>query len=284
MGKIIACVVTFNRLELLKKVVNGLRNQTYKIDEILVVNNSSTDGTEEWLSEQTDISVVKQANLGSSGGQYAAAKYAYENNADHVWLMDDDVVADENCLMTMLKYIEHFDIICPLRHNLNGVYYNDVTKINLTNPLKSIWKSIIDDEDLKKDIIPVEGFTFEGPLISRKVIEKIGLPEKGFFIYGDDTEFSVRAYQNGFTAAVARDAKFSRMIMPIGDKDEFNWKTYYMVRNLIAIDVMHCSNAVKFIRPFGYYLSFVKTAKNFEQHKTLLKALFDGLRYKSHNR
>ena len=47
--KVVAAVVTFNRLELLKQSINALRNQSKKPDAILVVNNSSTDGTGEWL-------------------------------------------------------------------------------------------------------------------------------------------------------------------------------------------------------------------------------------------
>lgn len=64
MEKIIACVVTYNRLELLKQVIDGLRNQTRKIDEIVVINNGSTDGTGEWLQDQNDITTINQDNLG----------------------------------------------------------------------------------------------------------------------------------------------------------------------------------------------------------------------------
>ena len=46
----VACiVVTFNRLPLLKKCLNSIRNQTNKDFDIIVVNNGSTDGTKEWL-------------------------------------------------------------------------------------------------------------------------------------------------------------------------------------------------------------------------------------------
>ena len=40
---IAAIVITFNRLELLKKTIDGLRKQTHKIDELIVVNNGSND-------------------------------------------------------------------------------------------------------------------------------------------------------------------------------------------------------------------------------------------------
>ena len=53
-----AAILTHNRLELLKLSVRSLRNQTRKPDEIIIVNNGSTDGTAEWLSKQNDLFVV----------------------------------------------------------------------------------------------------------------------------------------------------------------------------------------------------------------------------------
>ena len=57
-------VVTYNRLELLKEVVSSLRSQTYKERDIIVVNNGSSDGSEEWLLQQSDIHVITQGNVG----------------------------------------------------------------------------------------------------------------------------------------------------------------------------------------------------------------------------
>ena len=47
--KIFAVVVTYNRLALLKKVIDLLKRQTRQLDSIVIVNNGSTDGTKEWL-------------------------------------------------------------------------------------------------------------------------------------------------------------------------------------------------------------------------------------------
>ena len=49
MSKICAIVVTYNRLELLKLTIERLLNQTRKLDEIIIINNASTDGTNEFL-------------------------------------------------------------------------------------------------------------------------------------------------------------------------------------------------------------------------------------------
>ena len=52
--KILAVIVTYNRVNDLKNCVNSLRRQTYKYFDILVVNNGSIDGTKEYLDCQND--------------------------------------------------------------------------------------------------------------------------------------------------------------------------------------------------------------------------------------
>jgi rhamnopyranosyl-N-acetylglucosaminyl-diphospho-decaprenol beta-1,3/1,4-galactofuranosyltransferase len=58
-----AAIVTHNRLELLKLSVRSLRTQARKPDEIIIVNNGSTDGTAEWLAEQEGLFVVTQPKV-----------------------------------------------------------------------------------------------------------------------------------------------------------------------------------------------------------------------------
>ena len=54
----IACVVlTYNRLSLLKRCIDSIRNQTYQEFDIYVIDNASTDGTAHWLSLQNDLTV-----------------------------------------------------------------------------------------------------------------------------------------------------------------------------------------------------------------------------------
>ena len=84
--KIATVVVTYNRLELLKDCIESLRNQTRKIDEIFVINNSSTDGTEEWLSRQNDLTTITQPNTGGAGGFYTGTK----TDAEHLEIFNTE--------------------------------------------------------------------------------------------------------------------------------------------------------------------------------------------------
>ena len=277
-------VITFNRLDFLKEIIGAIKNQTRKPDEIIVVNNSSTDGTGEWLKEQEGLTVVTQDNVGSSGGQYTGIKTAYENGHYWIWTMDDDVVPAQDCLEQLLRFPDTNLIRTPLRYRPDGeMFINDALHYNMSNPFSSIWIDIISKKDMDKELIPAEGITFEGPMMHRDVIRKCGLPEKKFFIYGDDTEYFIRAFKKGFDIAIVRDARLNRKLQAPDTNTEYGWKLYYIVRNIIAIDILHGSLPVRLIRPFGYLFRWLKRVATQEEKKTVRKAFLDGYFYKSDN-
>src|SRR5579863_1367303 len=89
-ARILTAVVTYNRLKLLQQLVQALRAQTVPAQATLIVDNSSSDGTAEWLAGQPDLIVLRQPNSGSAGGLFTAARYAFGEGYDWVWMMDDD--------------------------------------------------------------------------------------------------------------------------------------------------------------------------------------------------
>ena len=103
MEKVIAVVVTYNRKALLVECINALRAQSRPLDGILIVNNGSTDGTEEWLQQQTDIQFISQKNTGSSGGFSTGISWAYSNGYSWIWCMDDDGYPKQDALEKILE-------------------------------------------------------------------------------------------------------------------------------------------------------------------------------------
>jgi len=282
MQKIAANIVTYNRLGFLKEIIEALRNQTRKLDAIIVINNSSTDGTKEWLESQNDLIIINQGNFGSSGGQYTGFKTVYDRGFDWIWTMDDDVVPKSDCLELLFAGFDENTIRTPLRLTTGGEpFMNDAISYNLTNPFKSIWKDIYSQNNLNEEFTDAIGITFEGPLIHRSVLDKIGYPDKKFFIYGDDTEYFIRAWKAGFRIIVKRDAILQRKLDYQGDPSIFNWKTYYFIRNIIAIDVLHGNFSVRWLRPFGYLLTWLMRSRKVSDIKTVLKGFFDSYFYKS---
>ncbi len=112
--RIIAVVVTFNRLALLQRLVERLR-EIPGIAEILVVDNASGDGTGEWLDDQSDLVVRRlDRNRGGAGGFHEGLGLAVERGADLVWLMDDDGLPDLDCLETLLGHAGELDFWGPV--------------------------------------------------------------------------------------------------------------------------------------------------------------------------
>lgn len=192
--KVSSVVVTYNRLQLLIRVIAAIKSQTFRVDEIIVVNNSSTDGTNEWLSNQSDITVITQDNLGGAGGFNRGIKYAYDSNADWIWTMDDDVFPEPTALEELFRYSEISSCLIPTR------YYSDNSICH--------WGGIYDlkrrrlilgtrprDHKITKEYTFVNTCCFEGMLISRNIVSYIGFPDPRFFISGDDTVYGLLASQ-----------------------------------------------------------------------------------------
>lgn len=84
-------VPTFNRAQFLPMALDSLLGQTRPPDEILVINDGSTDGTTELLSRyQGRVRVLERSN----GGKSAALNTGLEQaTGDLCWFFDDDDVA-----------------------------------------------------------------------------------------------------------------------------------------------------------------------------------------------
>src|SRR3989304_9823294 len=105
---IAAVIVTHNRLELLKKCILSLINQSSPLSKIYVVNSGSTDETLEWLGKQKEIFVINQSNQGSSGGFYSGISAAYNDGQDWIWLMDDDCELYQDSLERLIESFKKF--------------------------------------------------------------------------------------------------------------------------------------------------------------------------------
>ena len=151
--KLTAVVVTYNRLSLLKRTVNCLLEQTCPLGQIYIVNNGSTDGTKEWLDSQEQVTVIHQANVGGSGGFYTGIQQAFQDGADWIWCMDDDVFPRPTCLELLLKESNrpHTGILAPRRLLDGKIYTNDFQEYDLTHPFASLTPQSKSKEQLLKD-------------------------------------------------------------------------------------------------------------------------------------
>lgn len=256
MNNIIAVVVTYNRRDLLQRVIESLRKQTVPLSSIIVVNNGSTDGTREWLDRQEGMSVIHQENVGGSGGFYRGIQEAMKQDCDWIWCMDDDVFPTETCLVQLLLHADDsIGILCPRRMMDGKPFHSESKKVNLSNPFKNTYDYPLTAKEVDNNAVAdMEGMAFEGPLIRRSVVEKIGLPNKDLFILYDDTDYSYRAILAGYRVVLVRDAilvkhNFASSSSKSEKEIAYNWKLAYHIRN----SAYFCHHYGKnfFVRNFG---------------------------------
>ncbi len=264
MSMITAVVVTYNRKELLIRCIEHLRQQTVGLDSIIVVNNGSTDGTDVWLDSQKDLDVIHQKNVGGSGGFFRGIQHAYEKGYDWIWCMDDDVYPELDCLENLLKQDNvETGVLCPLRRQRGNVFLTEIKKFNLRNPFKSLHANFVTLNDLKnKDALNIEGITFEGPLIKRKVVEQIGLPNKELFLLYDDSDYGYRAILAGWRIKLVVKAILNKELFFVNDDrvtqvQKGKWKLYYHIRNSVYFNKKYGLNiAVQYIRSLGILIKY----------------------------
>lgn len=191
--KVGVVVVTYNRLVLLKEVIDSLRNQTYENLQIVVVNNGSTDGTSAWLAEQqSDIITITQDNSGGAGGFFTGMKYVAEHGYKYCWVMDDDVICQPNALYELVKAYQIRDDIGFVCSRVVGIDGCPMNTPNASTRQAANGYMDLYDYVAEWGMVRVDSATFVSVLVSVEKIKELGLPYKEYFIWGDDSEYTTR--------------------------------------------------------------------------------------------
>lgn len=291
--RVSAVIVTYNRKELISQNIDMLLAQKYPLDSIIVVNNNSTDGTEELLAERYreigNIDYYKlPENIGGAGGFEAGTRRAFESGFDFIWLMDDDGrPKDENTLGTIMEYIENNSLAGePIFLNSMVLCNDDELSFQLFTPNDKLEDVLSKAENgaIMDKVNP-----FNGTMISKELVASIGMPNGKFFIKGDDKDYQTRAIRSGATVATIVDSLYFHPKLPreyvffLGKKlstsNEAPWKEYYRIRNYSYM--MNRDESKKVAREFFLKSLFIMYISKRENKgicgKMMREAYLDGI-------
>jgi rhamnopyranosyl-N-acetylglucosaminyl-diphospho-decaprenol beta-1,3/1,4-galactofuranosyltransferase len=271
MDKVIAVVVTYNRQFLLAQCIAALRKQTRKIDTILVINNGSTDNTEAWLRRQPDIEFITQENVGGAGGFYTGIKTAFEKSISWIWLMDDDGYPKEDALEMLLEGDD--EELC----------LRNCAVINKEDKKSFVWKTGLHAsiDEVQNTVIKNVAHPFNGTLLHRKIIERVGFPNANLFLWGDESEYLYRIIRkNKIPYYTKANSIHYHPASAYSYKNDWsftsNWKMYFYVRNRFFILKSKFSKSVPvaLMMYLGFLVAFAATVIVFQKTHKLKKLSF----------
>lgn len=246
-GKIGCIVVTYNRLSLLKECIKGIESQTIQPYKVYIIDNKSTDGTDEFLDGSYSNNALfhikhLQENIGGAGGFKCGMELALRDGCDWLWLMDDDTIPYPNALL-------HLQRATTLTSNIgfccSKVLWTDGSVHWMNRPditIRRHYRYPPFFNDFSTEDCPAfrSSFaSFVSVLISSKAVRKVGYPYKEFFIWADDFEFTERIVKSGFIGLYVDNSivihKTQNNYAPDLKTAPVNtaWKFYYQIRNTL---------------------------------------------------
>jgi rhamnopyranosyl-N-acetylglucosaminyl-diphospho-decaprenol beta-1,3/1,4-galactofuranosyltransferase len=241
--KILAAVVTHNRCDLLRRGIDHLERQTRAPDEILIIDNASTDGTLSMLRNR-GIKFITQENSGSAGGWRRSLDYGLDNGFDAVWLMDDDGYPHEEALAT-LELAMTPGIACAssvvLREDMPTHFvfpFAVLDKLGFPVIFGAPRKLATLDELRKTaaDGTYPFAYLFNGALISLEAVRKIGNVNKEFYLSGEEVDYLFRLRSAGEVISVLKAVQFHP---DVSQRPFTEAKFYYYLKNTIIINALH---------------------------------------------
>ncbi len=265
-------VPTFNQKHVIAKLLELMKLGKENCD-LIVVDNCSSDGTTEYLSQLKwpHLSVIKaKKNFGGSGAQYIGCRYAYEKRYEIIVLSDNDAFPVTKGILSGLQ--EAFEVypnaacVCP--RNI----------CDLRSSIKKLNK--------RYSVIESTGFTFAA--FKREVVSKVGFPDFRYFLTFDDTDYMFAVKKTAGEVIQANNllvyhegAKFKSYFSAITG--------YFYTRNVFLLlnkeyiplkDKLVFASLYIFLIPFlrvFYFLCYSKN-KKIKFIDVILKGFLDGLR------
>lgn len=211
--------------------------QTLKDIHLIVVDNGSTDQSVDQISArfpQAEI-LVNPNNLGFARGMNAGIRHALEQGVEYIFIANNDTLLAPTMLERLVKQaqIGQASVVAPVIF-----YASDPERIwsagaghnNLTLEVSSDQRGET-ISSLRNDPYPVEFVTACGMLVHHSCFETVGLFDERFFMYYEDSDFSLRVRRAGYHILVDPQAHMWHKVATSSGGSDSPTERYWMARS-----------------------------------------------------
>lgn len=225
--------------------IKSIRQSTYQNYEIIVVDNNSPDHSGENLSQLESIRFLQmEENLGFAAGNNRGIEVALSDGCEYVMLLNNDTVIDPNMIETLVSRADSNTVVVP------KMYYFDVEgRKDILWYAGGILKYKSSDgihiggrqEDSKQYSVEREVTFATGccMMIHRTILEKVGLLREEYFMYCEDTDYSIRLNKSNVRILYVPNAKLWHKVSSSSGGEMSKFIVYYVVRNKIYCAIVN---------------------------------------------
>lgn len=236
-------IVSWNTKALLKKCLDSIFLYTKGVSyEIIIVDNNSSDGTQEMLASYPDIKIIlNNQNLGFAKANNQGIR---ESSGKYIFLLNPDTEITKDAPALLAHYLRDnpsCGIAGPRLLNAGGSLQYSVRRFpklldqllillklhNLFPKLLPLKKYFMTDFD-RKATQPVDQLMGAAIIIKEEVIKKIGMFDENFWRNFEEVDFCLRAQHAGFqicyvptVAIMHRKAESFKQVNRI--RKQLNW-------------------------------------------------------------
>ncbi|WP_010271059.1 glycosyltransferase family 2 protein [Paenibacillus senegalensis] len=233
-------IPTYNGLPLLQSCIQAIQQHTSEPYEIIVVDNGSKDGTNEYCRSMgftfASLAVNKGFPIACNIGLRMAA-------GDQLLLLNNDVIVSKDWLKNLLAGLysgNDVGLIGPTSNRVSGRQQIRLNYQGLDGYPDAAARYMSSHEGVRLEVKRLVGFCL---LFRRKVMEDIGLLDERFTPgHYEDDDYCYRARLRGYRLLIARDCYVHHL-----GSASFKRRKRMALRRLIA------NNRRKFIRKWGVH-------------------------------
>ena len=251
-NKVYILTAVHNEINDTKKLFQCIYNQTYKNLEVYLIDDGSTDGTANFISEKyPQVKMFKgDGNLWWTASLNLGLKSILKkaNVNDYIWIVNNDCYFSEDILENLYNFSS--------KHSKSII-----GSLILDSETKRVWDSgvKIDWKNFKFTSGGTDALSTKGTLYPVQVFKEIGLFDaKHFPHYFSDYEFSIRAKRNGYKLLICPSSSIFNKTKRtgVGDKISSKWSLMEIMEILFSkrskVNLRVNFNMIRFVCPKKY--------------------------------